>query len=361
MKIIHCADIHADSKMESHFSREQATERRNEIINSFAYMVRYAKENGVRAIIIAGDLFDTKESQQKNIKRRIAGIIKENTEIDFLYLRGNHDESVEFATDEVLSNLKRFSLSEWKCYSYGNVDIYGHEFGRSIPSSAYNQITPDSNKINIVVLHGQIAEYKTKEGAPVISLPKLKNRDIDYIALGHIHDYKKDRLDSRGSWCYPGCLAGRGFDECGKKGFVLLDITDKISSEFIPISQREIHDVKVTLDGTMNYNDIMSAICEEVKDISSRDIVKVDLVGDISEETEIEENSYLADLNSRYGFYFVRIKNSTKPMIDYEKYENDVSLKGEFIRLVKSQTDLSDEDKARVIVMGIRALAGRTE
>ena len=68
MKIIHCADIHADSKMGTHFSKENAELRRNEIVDSFAKMVEFARENGVKAIIIAGDLFDTKENQQKKIK-----------------------------------------------------------------------------------------------------------------------------------------------------------------------------------------------------------------------------------------------------------------------------------------------------
>ena len=52
----------------------------------------------------------------------------------------------------------------------------------------------------------------------------LKNKNIDYLALGHIHGYKEAPLDGRGKYCYPGCLEGRGFDECGKKGFVLLNI-----------------------------------------------------------------------------------------------------------------------------------------
>ena len=33
-----------------------------------------------------------------------------------------------------------------------------------------------------------------------------------------------DKMDSRGIYCYPGCLEGRGFDECEQKGFVVLDI-----------------------------------------------------------------------------------------------------------------------------------------
>ena len=363
MRIIHCADIHVDSKMESHFSKEQADDRRKEIVDTFSSMVQFAKKNDVKVIIIAGDLFDTKTSQQKSIKKRISYIISQNPEIDFLYLRGNHDEDVDFAMDEDIPNLKRFSKDKWICYSYENINIYGHEFGKNIPVSSYSQLALDSSKFNIVTLHGQIAEYEAKDGAPVISLPHLTNKNIDYIALGHIHDYKTEKLDSRCSWCYSGCLAGRDFSkgEFGEKGFVLLDITDKLSTKFIPMSQRKIHEIYVNLNGTMSFNEIMTAISRKVESIPSKDIVLVNLVGKISEETEIEEDSYQDSLKSTYNFYFIRVKNNTKPKIDYAKYEKDISLKGEFIRLVKSQNDLSDDEKSKIIITGIKALSGRLE
>ena len=57
-------------------------------------------------------------------------------------------------------------------------------------------------------------------------------------------------------------------------------------------------------------------------------------------------------------FYAITIEDKTKIKIDYHKYENDVSLKGEFIRLVLSQEDLSEEEKSKIINTGIKALSG---
>lgn len=358
MKIIHCADIHADSKMGTHFSKEQAELRRNEIVDSFAKMVDFAKKNGVKAVIIAGDLFDTKENQQKKIKQRICYIIEQNPEISFLYLRGNHDEDVDFFEEKPISNLKRFSKSKWTKYSCENVDIYGREFSSSIPVSSYGELNPDTAHVNIVVLHGQVAEYKPKNDAPEISLPKLTNKNIDYIALGHIHDFKLEKLDSRCSWCYSGCLEGRGFDESGKKGFVLLDIkNNKVQAEFVPFSKRVVQEIKVKLSGVMDFSEIMKKITDSLAGISSQDIVQVDLTGELSEETEIEPESYQSALASEY--FYIRVKDKTEVKIDFTKYEKDVSLKGEFIRLVKNQQNLSEEQKTKIIMTGIKALAGR--
>lgn len=358
MKIIHCADIHADSKMGSHFSREQAETRRKEVVDAFEDMVLYAKENDIHVILIAGDFFDTKETQQKKIKQRISFIMQQHPEIDFLYLRGNHDEDSSFADTSAIPNLKLFSKDEWKCHSYGSVDIYGLELGKTVSASVYGSLVPDAARVNIVALHGQVAGYTTKTDAPDISLPKLANKNIDYLALGHIHEHRLEKLDSRGMWCYAGCLEGRGFDESGEKGFVVLDIEDgKVTPLFVPHARRIIHDITVPLSGSLSFDDIIARINSSLDGICRDDIVQVTLTGEITEDTDIETDSYQTALESR--FFFIRFKNKTEPFIDYTKYAKDVSLKGEFIRLVKEQADLSDEEKTQIIMTGIKALAGR--
>ena len=52
MKIIHCADLHLDSKMESNLDREAAGMRRDELLDTFERMVAYAAEQNVRVILI---------------------------------------------------------------------------------------------------------------------------------------------------------------------------------------------------------------------------------------------------------------------------------------------------------------------
>ena len=56
MKLIHCADIHLDSPMQTHMTARQAATRSAEVLRSFVRMTQYARENGVRAVIIAHNL-----------------------------------------------------------------------------------------------------------------------------------------------------------------------------------------------------------------------------------------------------------------------------------------------------------------
>ena len=66
--------------------------------------------------------------------------------------------------------------------------------------------------------------------------------------------------------------------------------------------------------------------------------------------------SYLQNLVKR-DFFFVKVKDQTHLAINPEDYKHDISLKGEFIRLVLD-SDASEEDKAAIIRTGMQALMG---
>ena len=240
MKFIHCADIHLDSKMETNLSSGQAKERKKEILNTFEKMVAYAAENKIRGIIIAGDMFDTARITNLT-KSRVLNLINKNPQIDCLYLSGNHDESNFISTiEELPNNLKVFNQT-WTTFDYGDIKISGVVVNDNNAPTIYDTLRLEPNNLNIVVMHGQINQYDVKSKAEVVNLTKLKNKSIDYLALGHIHTYEKKPLDQRGVYCYAGCLEGRGFDECGEKGFVLLNIENKsIRTEFVSFAKRKL-------------------------------------------------------------------------------------------------------------------------
>ena len=66
MKFIHCADIHLGSKMEAKLPQNKADDRKTEVRMTFNRMVEYAKENGVTAILLSGDVFDSDSPIKKD-------------------------------------------------------------------------------------------------------------------------------------------------------------------------------------------------------------------------------------------------------------------------------------------------------
>ena len=342
MKIIHCADIHLGAPINS-FPDEVSKERKREVRNTFIRMVQFAQEKGVKVIMLSGDVFDRDKPYKKDVEV-FYDIVENNPEIDFLYLRGNHDQEGESIA---LSNLKTFSAA-WQSYAYGDVVISGIEIGTENNVSMYSTLALNEKQKNIVMLHGQIGGD--------INLTRLRDKGIDYLALGHIHQYEEGALDNRGRYAYSGCLEGRGFDETGVKGFVLLDVEDKLSYTFIPFSLRSIEKVELDVSGLQAGSEMVRLARAQIP-FKKENIYRIELVG----EVDADVDSFAEDVQKylETDCAYVSVKDKTTKKMDYTIYEGDNSLKGEFVRTVRERTDYTEEEKAQIIAFGLKALAGR--
>ncbi len=357
MKIIHCADLHLDSEIIG-LSNDKSKIRREECLHTFERMVDFAVERGVSAIIIAGDMFDQAKVTAKT-RLRIIKKIEKNSEIDFLYLSGNHDKtgSEGYFGDLILPGNFKFFDENNNRFEYGNVCISGVCGNAKYDSMFYDTLKFDSQKINILCLHGQVIGYNSGKDGEVISLPKLKDKNIDYLALGHHHTFTQGRLDDRGVYVYSGCLEGRGFDETGDKGFVLLDIENgKINYEFVKFSCRNLYEYIFSVDDFSDWLSAEEQLLDEVKErFEKNSLIKLVLMGEHSLDFLIDYNSLGTKLNEY--FFFAKIKDKTTLKISIDDYYADKSVRGEFVRAVL-QSDLSKEDKSKVISCGINALSG---
>jgi len=62
---------------------------------------------------------------------------------------------------------------------------------------------------------------------------------FDYLALGHQHTYSGLIRWGETVCAYPGCGEGRGFDECGEKGVLYIELAEGgVKGEFVPLAKR---------------------------------------------------------------------------------------------------------------------------
>ena len=87
---------------------------------------------------------------------------------------------------------------------------------------------------------------------------------------------------------------------------------------------------------------------------SDKDMVHLTLTGHYTERLD-KDLSHVETMLSR--FYFYRLKDESLLALCPEDYKNDISLRGEFVRHVFA-AELSEEDRARILDYGLRALAG---
>lgn len=350
MKFLHIADCHLGSAMESHLPREMASKRRNELLSTFADALRLAVEKQARAVLIAGDLFDTPHPDSKTVNYVLNSFVN-LPDIDVILIEGNHD--IGALTGHTLPvNVHLVPSGESAIFPYEDTIIYAA--GYPVSEEWLASLSPDKAKTNILLLHGspEKVQHVTEDAIP---LPLIENKHIDILALGHYHSFRQGLLAERGVFAFSGVPEGRGFDEEGDCGALLWDMDTPCTPIFCPLARRKLH--RLTLDITQLHTQvgIEEAALELTKDIPQQDMVHLTLCGECRAEDNKDAAQLTAFLSSR--FYFTKVKDKTRLALHAEDYIHDISLRGEFVRRVLA-ADLEEEERQQVLRFGLRALAG---
>jgi DNA repair exonuclease SbcCD nuclease subunit len=353
MKLIHTSDIHLDSPLTSRLTPLLARERKRELTATFRAMIDDAVRIDAKGFIIAGDLFDN-ENVGASTLESVMGFIDAAPEITFFYLPGNHEKNRLLESGIAIpKNLKMFG-EDWTCFKLGEVTVAGKT---KITDDTFANLTLSQSDINIVTLHGMLCDRSASPDK--IGLREASELPIDYLALGHYHTYSETKLKSRGTAVYSGTPEGRGFDEAGDKGYVIIDTdTPCITHTFVKRASRTLHIIPVDISGADREIEIENRVAYAISQINSRDLVRVRLVGEYEPGVKRDTESLTDRFSSR--FYYFETKDESRLRISSEDYKNDKSLKGEFIRLVLSRDELTSKEKEDIIECGIRALAGET-
>ncbi len=358
MKILHTSDLHLGSKLTANLDAIKSKQRKAEILSNFDRLLFTAKEMGVELVIIAGDLFDT-ENITKHVSTEVISTLEKHSDIKIIYCVGNH-ESTAFIdkNDNLPKNLICITQTEWQTFRFGDVTVTGANLTGTNNSLLYKTLMLDGADKNIVILHGEIAKHKSSMPGERINLPELCDKNIDYLALGHYHFYETGKLDERGIYAYSGCLEGRGFDELGQKGFILIDTKDITNPKFIPFSKRNLHEITVDITNCTSWVEVRKEVDVKIYDISSKDLVKIVLTGsyNVNNETIIYTEELEQQLNNK--FYFAKVYDKTEISLTDSDLEGAIGLKAEFFRKIKSDESLSDHDKSDILQLGLKALKG---
>lgn len=403
VKLIHTADLHLDSAFRSHFTKEEAENRRQKQLMAWKELLSFAVEKKVQGILIAGDLFDSPVVSHGTMDFFLS-TIAEHPEISFFYLRGNHDTENTFRYQENLpKNLflfsdkgKKYRLNDRLLLAgveYGTKDIsfrenegatqgagqaaeqaVGQETVHGAEALSKNETESEEESkflklkeedCNILLLHGALYQGTPKgeavQGVEGIFLKNLEKLPLSYIALGHIHKGGEGKLNNGALWAYPGCLQGRGFDEEGERGFLYLKVEEEkkeIRKEFIPIKQGEFRILEIELledEGTLACLKKIEVEMEKVG-IAKEDSLRIILKG--NKGLEQERNLRYLQLQLQDSVFFLEIRDECELSWNREEAMKEKSLKGEFLRVLAAVDNLSKEEQEEIIALGMGLLQG---
>lgn len=355
MKIIHTGDLHLGSAFHN-LPAEKARLRRTEILDGFSRLCAYAKESGVAAVLIAGDLFDENKTA-RYIKKQVFAVIAAASPVCFFYVSGNHDDEFD-STDTLPQNLYVFDKNHgWESYALGEDIVISGLDTKNMSAQTFGQLRLSPDMFNVVLLHGDIGGEKG--GKESIPLSMLANRNVDYLALGHIHKPTLDapRLDVRGKYRYCGCFEGRGFDEIGERGFFLIEVQNKAvtAEKFLSLSTRKVLEVRVDISACRSYYDVENAVLSAMQNVDKKDVCKIVLCGRVVTGLKKDLSLLTARLDGRC--FYVKVEDESRILFSPQDYINDVTERGEFVREV-GRYAMNDKQREEILEVGLKALAG---
>ncbi len=365
VKIIHCADFHFDSPF-TNFPTCESERRREDLRETFSHMISIAKKQNIDLILISGDLFDGQKVTQTTIDFLI-NKFNEIPNIKIFISPGNHDpydtksiyKTIEWPNNVLIfkNNLKRIDIDEL------NVSIYGLGFSKRHEKENLisNFKIEDNTRINIMVLHGDLVSYGGESNYNPINLNNIKESKLDYLALGHQHQYSTIKLEGRTYWAYSGNPEGRAFDEMGAKGIIIGEINKNyIDLKFKKINKRDYIEQEINIENINTYEQITEKVMATIKeDLNDKNLYRFILTGNIQEDfilhTDIIKDKIIDN------FYYLEIIDKTKIKIDYQTLKNEKSLKGIFVRKMLEKTEntydeLKKESYQKALDIGIKAL-----
>ena len=322
MKILHTADIHLGVK-NGKLSKDKQNLLKDETIYNIRHLFEIAKEENYDVILICGDLFHSKTIASKFVNVFFDAV--KEFENPVIYINGNHDETFILPTT-VPSNFVYLDNIN-PVFSYGDFKFFSQYYETNLSLNVHEN--------NILLLHGNIENTRDSD---YFDINKYLNKGFDYIALGHVHQHKKYKK-GKDIFAYPGCLFSNGFDEGGEKGYISLEIEDKL------------------IKNLKNNLEIFNKIENDLKDnkVSFQDLIKVVLTGEVNEDCE---KSLPLILQKFENYFYFEIQDNTTFKIDIDKIKNEkLSFKYEFISLVEN-SDIDAESKRLISEIGLSALKG---
>ena len=236
IKLLHLADVHLDTAFASR-TKALRTHLRDALRIAFRRAIDCALDEGVAAVLIAGDLFDD-ERLSFSTERFLVEQIKRlhRAEVLCIYVSGNHDpggRAHRAASIDWPPSLQYVDTPEPAVISL--VDSAGDEEVRIVAAgheTAHEQrnlaaqFPPATSAVpHIGVLHTQVTSaaggHRHDRYAPC-SPNDLKAVQYAYWALGHVH--VQQPIDGVENAWYAGNLQGRHARETGPKGGLLVTI-----------------------------------------------------------------------------------------------------------------------------------------
>ena len=363
MRLLLFSDLHLDSSFAWMGVNAAAARRlRSSLRECLLRILQLAQQEQADAILCGGDLYE-----QERFAPDTASFLKSSFEtvqpLPIFLAPGNHDwygpgslyQQVDWPSNVHIFSENRLIPVELKkgCILWGAAHT-----GPAQHESFLSGFRVNQEGLHLGLFHGSDSSWLAQQGETKIGHAPFTSEEIvgsglSHAFLGHYHAPK-----DAPAYTYPGNPQPLTFGEQGERGAVLATVFEdgRLERRRLPVAQTAFSDVAVDITGIRTTLQIRERIAAEIEGRTG--IARITVYGEMPADLDLQ----LADLkpdSTLLDACSIRA-GDLRQAYNLAAIAGEPTVRGQFVRDVQS-ADLSEEDKRRILLTGLRALDGRED
>lgn len=317
MKMLFCADVRLGAICAESLDIKQSHKWQDARSEKLINLIDKAAQNNAAYVVLFGQMFGQARISESVIDGLFQAV-KEDADIQTLaFLHIDEYKRISYRND-IPKNLHLFCLRTQDSYTDANIALH-----------------IDKEKIEL-----QLGNNDT------LIIREIVNQK--YVISGLSEDYILPSFEPIGFEDAQGIDCGYGIIEWTNEelGQYISKVNQKYAFRMI--------DLKIMPED--DQKEIIRKINNAVKSIAFDTFLRITIMGRLAFGMMLDVDALKKQLQNR--IFFVEVYDNTVMDIDAEAFENDISLRSEFVRLALQDDSLSESERSRLISCGWNALKG---
>jgi DNA repair exonuclease SbcCD nuclease subunit len=327
LRLLHTADIHLGAR-HADLGIQAAVQRERQFA-AFRATVDLAIAEGVDAVLVAGDLFDSNTQPRRSVERTAAELKRlTDVAIRVVMIPGTHDvydrASVYRAYDlAAMAGLPPGSdrlvvlTPDRPEVVHGSLDLAVHGFvfptkrAPRSPLAGFSAAADGRARWHVGLIHGSLAiSGKTDTDEVVFTAGEIAASHLDYLALGHWHSAQRGRAGGT-AWAYSGAPEPVAIDQDGAGSVLLVTLDERAGVRHVTLEERRVGRTRFDrLDVDTGVLAGQPALVEQLMGLADPDLVlDVRLVGVRRDDLDVAAEEVERELADR--FFRLRVRDAS--------------------------------------------------
>jgi exonuclease SbcD len=359
MKFVLFSDLHLDSPFQW-AQPSLGRKLRLALRETLDRICRLAVDQGADALLCAGDLYEQENFTPDTAEYLRSSFEKLSPRRVFI-APGNHDwygPTALYREVPWSPNVHVFEEARLTAVPLdGQVTMWGAAHRAPANTDDFLQgFHVNGAALNLALFHGSEHGFLREQEHDKVPHAPFREDEIPAAGLRHafVGHYHQPR-DSQ--WLtYAGSPQPLAFGKSSGSA-VIVDVTDgEIQRTRVDVSSTAFHDIGLDVSGAASMSEILRRASDAVADL--RCVARVTLSGRLATTVDLKLDDIRA-ISAELDGLVVRTKDLVADY-DFDSLAEEQTVRGQFVRDVRN-SDLGDDETQRVLVVGLRALDGRTD